>query len=35
MLLKMPALMGYYGLLVGGFKHGFDFPFHMWDNPSH
>jgi ankyrin repeat protein len=20
--------------LVGGFKHGFHFPFHIWDNPS-
>ena len=21
--------------LVGGFKHEFHFPFHIWDNPSH
>ena len=21
-------------LLVGGFKHGFYFPFHIWDNPN-
>jgi hypothetical protein len=21
--------------LVGGFKHDFYFPFHIWDNPSH
>jgi len=24
-----------YSKLVGGFKHGFYFPFHIWDNPSH
>jgi hypothetical protein len=23
-----------YGILVVGFKHGFYFPFHIWDNPS-
>ena len=22
-------------ILVGGFKHEFYFPFHIWDNPSH
>ena len=21
--------------LFGGFKHGFYYPFHRWDNPSH
>ena len=24
-----------YTQLVGGFKHEFYFPFHIWDNPSH